>query len=136
MKRCISCTEFKPVEEFNKDKQRVDGYNVACKCCTRLRAKRHYNGVAGEQIRKRSRTVSTSNRKILSEMKSTLGCKLCKENDPVCLGFHHTDPREKDFTIAHYMACSIEKLKMEIQKCVCLCSNCHKKVHAGKIELK
>ena len=30
----------------------------------------------------------------------------------------------------------IKKLLAEIKKCVCLCSNCHRKVHAGIINLE
>lgn len=43
--------------------------------------------------------------------------------------FHHRDPREKDFTIS----ASTSRLAMwdELDKCVLLCSNCHRETHAG-----
>ena len=46
------------------------------------------------------------------------------------LEFHHLDPNEKDFGIGGSTR-SFEFLKKEVDKCVMLCSNCHKEVHAG-----
>lgn len=61
------------------------------------------------------------------------GCLLCPEKTPCCLSAHHLDPSGKDFDIS--MACkkgvSIEALKAELEKCVCVCENCHRKIHAG-----
>ena len=52
------------------------------------------------------------------------------------LDFHHKNPSEKEFTIGQHRNKSKEKLLEEIEKCVCLCSNCHRKVHAGIINLE
>jgi hypothetical protein len=49
------------------------------------------------------------------------------------LEFHHINPFEKDFTISGKTV-STEVLKQELDKCVMLCSNCHKEVHAGLFE--
>jgi hypothetical protein len=49
------------------------------------------------------------------------------------LEFHHINPSEKDFTISGKTV-STEVLKQELDKCVMLCSNCHKEVHAGLFE--
>jgi len=46
------------------------------------------------------------------------------------LDFHHLDPSKKDFQIGG-KTISWERIKAEIQKCVLLCSNCHREVHAG-----
>ena len=61
------------------------------------------------------------------------GCAICREMEPCCLSAHHIDPSEKEFTIGEAMkiSCSIDMLKAELLKCVCLCHNCHSKVHAG-----
>lgn len=46
------------------------------------------------------------------------------------LEFHHLDPKEKDFTISHYNATSQwEKIKKELDKCILVCSNCHREIH-------
>lgn len=47
------------------------------------------------------------------------------------LSFHHTDPREKDFSICEETDLPIEELLAEIEKCVLLCYRCHFGWHAG-----
>lgn len=48
------------------------------------------------------------------------------------LEFHHKDPSKKDFGISKGgINKSWEKLKTELDKCVLLCSNCHKEIHYG-----
>lgn len=44
------------------------------------------------------------------------------------LEFHHKDPNEKDFTISG-KSWSFERLKKEADKCILVCSNCHKEIH-------
>lgn len=44
------------------------------------------------------------------------------------LEFHHIDPTKKDFTISG-KSWSIERLKKEADKCILVCSNCHKEIH-------
>jgi len=47
------------------------------------------------------------------------------------LEFHHKDPTEKDFSVAHARLTSFsERVKRELDKCELLCSNCHREVHA------
>lgn len=45
------------------------------------------------------------------------------------LEFHHTDPNEKDFTISSNKNLSFKKIKKELDKCILLCSNCHREKH-------
>ncbi|MFA7289203.1 MAG: hypothetical protein WC055_10025 [Melioribacteraceae bacterium] len=51
------------------------------------------------------------------------------------LEFHHLIPEEKDFTIGQYKNRSFENLKSELDKCVLLCSNCHREVEGGIVLL-
>lgn len=70
------------------------------------------------------------------EYKSTLKCQLCGEAESCCLDFHHIESDKKDFSVAtRSRYTSLTKLKEEIDKCVVLCSNCHRKVHAGIAQL-
>ena len=47
------------------------------------------------------------------------------------LGFHHEDPSIKDFGIsAGGMSRKWEDIKRELDKCICVCSNCHIEIHA------
>ena len=43
------------------------------------------------------------------------------------LHFHHISPNDKDFSIGG-MSISWHKIKMEIKKCVLVCSNCHAEI--------
>ena len=51
------------------------------------------------------------------------------------LDFHHLDPKEKDFEISG-KSYAMDRLLKEVDKCVLLCSNCHREVHAGYLTLK
>jgi transposase-like protein len=52
------------------------------------------------------------------------------------LEFHHLDPNEKRFPLAHRgLSQGIAKLRAESAKCVLLCSNCHAEVESGLIDL-
>lgn len=47
---------------------------------------------------------------------------------PAVYDFHHKDPNEKEFNWGKYRT-SWAKLQPELDKCVLLCSNCHREVH-------
>lgn len=51
------------------------------------------------------------------------------------IDFHHTDPNEKDFTIASRVSVKRETLIAEINKCIILCKICHGELHAGLWQL-
>lgn len=53
------------------------------------------------------------------------------------LELHHLDPNEKDFDFTKKQTASFEKIKKEADKCILLCSNCHKEEHERlRLELK
>lgn len=63
-------------------------------------------------------------------------CCVCGEQEKCCLDFHHIDPIEKDMEIARlYKYGSLKRIMKEIEKCVVLCANCHRKVHAKLIKI-
>ena len=43
--------------------------------------------------------------------------------------FHHTDPLTKDKGIGQIISLGWEKVKIELNKCVLLCANCHRETH-------
>ena len=63
-------------------------------------------------------------------------CYYCDETEPVCLDWHHIDPNKKSFSISggNLVSKSIGAIKNEITKCVCICSNCHRKFHTGLLK--
>ena len=60
-------------------------------------------------------------------------CMLCGYDRCLeALDFHHIDPKKKDFGLSEKgMTRSWDKIKMEIDKCVLICANCHREIHAG-----
>ena len=60
-------------------------------------------------------------------------CELCGyDKCQEALQFHHINPEEKEFGIAKKGITYVwETLKLELDKCICLCANCHAEVHAG-----
>lgn len=68
---------------------------------------------------------------VFDQFKQTLKCRLCPEDDHWTFDMHHLDPSTKDRSIGDMIAFgwSWPRIIVEIQKCVCLCANCHRKVH-------
>jgi hypothetical protein len=68
----------------------------------------------------------------LLQLKSTFSCSVCGEGDIDCLDFHHLDKTAKDINVAQVIeyGWSKERILQEMDKCICLCSNCHRKLHA------
>lgn len=59
------------------------------------------------------------------------GYKKCKQ----ALEFHHLE-NDKDFGISSKgYTRSWKKVKKEINKCVLVCANCHREIHAGLTQL-
>ena len=62
-------------------------------------------------------------------------CQCCGYSRCIeALEFHHLDPNIKSFTISGKSK-SFNSLKSEVDKCILVCSNCHKEIHAGLINI-
>lgn len=59
-------------------------------------------------------------------------CAICKQSyPPVVMDLHHKDPTVKDNHVSDMVrSSSYQKLQEEIDKCVVLCANCHRLLHA------
>lgn len=109
------CTEIKKCKihgdtEFVK---RSDGY-FRCKKCA-------VNAVVKRRVILKEQAI---------EYKGG-SCERCGyDKSKRALEFHHLDPKEKDFGIAHKgYTRSWEKVKKELDKCILVCSNCHAEIH-------
>ncbi|MDX6701988.1 MAG: hypothetical protein QOF26_2214 [Baekduia sp.] len=65
-------------------------------------------------------------------------CVVCGYDRCVrALEFHHIDPGEKRFALAHRgLSLALATLRAEAAKCVLLCSNCHAEVEDGLLDLQ
>ena len=134
IKVCNTCHQEKNITDFRKDKSQRDGYTDRCKPCRRLYDKANYCKYRASATIRNTNRYHTSKNEII-KYKESRGCLVCKETDHVCLEFHHLDPNKKDFTIGEQVMRNWKTILPEIEKCVVLCSNCHRKFHAGRFAL-
>ena len=91
----------------------------------RQKGKEHYQKYK-EKYAARSKDVRARNYAIMNEYRKD-GCTRCDEKDPACLDFHHLGG--KDAKVSSLVNCSEQRLRAEIEKCIVLCANCHRKEH-------
>jgi hypothetical protein len=101
----------------------------------RYRRERYQNDPAfrarhHEQVRLTRHRQRAAAREVVEQAKGP-GCSVCGERDPVCLDFHHVSG-SKDFSLGDVMRgrYSVERIKAELRKCIVVCANCHRKLHA------
>lgn len=71
------------------------------------------------------------NKEIYNDHKTK--CCICGENAKCCLEFHHI--KEKNFNISKSLKhITPQQLLDELKLTVCICKNCHSKLHNGIIK--
>ena len=82
----------------------------------------------------KSKTISALRRAMKKQAVKELGgkCEICGYDKCIdALEFHHLDPSQKDFGISQKgYTRSWENVKKELDKCIMVCSNCHKEIHS------
>lgn len=64
-------------------------------------------------------------------------CEICGYDKCIdALEFHHLDPEEKEYGLSNGNTASFEKMKSEADKCILVCANCHREIHAKQREEK
>ena len=113
-KQCPACGKTKQKSNFSKNAARYDGLQAQCKECKKASDAKHYSENKEKQLQR-----NKDNRK-----------------ESCCLDFHHpNDDKETGVSVLACAACR-NKLWKEIAKCVVVCANCHRKIHAGLITFK
>lgn len=135
-KICKRCNEEKSISEFHKRVRCKDGYAIYCKKCnnaintksyhTYWQKRRQYNDAYHykriEQLRL-----------IMDSIKVKYGCCFCGYNEyAVALDFHHVDLDTKLHNVASLINRKVktETLYNEMEKCLIVCSNCHRLIHS------
>lgn len=60
-------------------------------------------------------------------------CSSCGYNKCIqALDFHHTDPSIKDGDFSNSRSWSDKRFFTKLDKCILLCANCHKELHANE----
>jgi len=131
-KKCNFCEKTYNISEFNWKIKRLNKKANKCKQCTNEYSRKHY-AEHGHKYRE-SNKVNTerykkAGRKLVYEFKLSNPCTSCSESNPVVLEFHHLDPKTKRNDVSNMAThgYSIESIEKEIEKCIILCANCHRK---------
>jgi len=68
-------------------------------------------------------------RQFIQDYKLSKGCSICGYNKcGAALEFHHVKD-DKNFEVGKSMSRTFDIIKIEMEKCIILCANCHKELH-------
>ena len=138
MKKCSVCLVDKDLNNFHFKSKPKGTIRSICKDCASIISKEHYinhKEVYKARAASNNKMYKNRNRDYINDYKRSSGCHFCGENEPVALDFHHIDHKKQNVSRMCNSSISLEAIKIEIEKCVVLCSNCHRKLHAGLISL-
>ena len=133
-KVCTKCGLEKDIEEFPWKKRWLGKRHAVCKPCTAERSK----SIQDEdkethiaRVRVNTQRYRQTAREYVLEYLSTHPCSQCGEPDPRVLEFHHIGEKSNEVSRLVGLG-SIGKVKQEIEKCVVLCANCHRRLTADE----
>lgn len=81
-------------------------------------------------VAERSKLARLKTKEWYNELMEDKFCKRCGESDSIVLEWHHKDPSQKDMGVSDMLQRRGKKTILEeIEKCICLCANCHRRLH-------
>lgn len=137
MKKCSSCKSEKPISDFSR--KTGDKLHSHCKACQSKKAKLHYKKNKDKyktKARANNKKYKERNKSYIRDYKLSKGCSFCEEKEPACLDFHHVESKRENVSKLASFSLSLENIRAEIDKCIVVCSNCHRKIHAGIIQVE
>ena len=130
--RHVRCMAYKDIEVRRaKDRERYYKNQEQQKA----RSRKHYEANR-DKILERTRANRVELRDACDEWKLARGCQVCGYRKCAkALDAHHL--RDKEFGIGESLAknISLERLSSELEKCIVLCANHHRELHAGVIKI-
>jgi hypothetical protein len=130
MKTCSRCKNQKPITDFNFKKKDLGIRQKACKECTRLEVRKHYEQNRQyylEKSRKRNKKQRKITRRYIFEYLSAHPCIDCGESNPIVLEFDHKSGKLDNVSRFLQRNYPLDTIKKEIKKCEIRCANCHRK---------
>jgi hypothetical protein len=125
MKTCSDCKQEKQLDDYTFDKSR-NRYLSVCKKCTAIRTEA-YRQTHKDKWKIDNKKHSEKRNKLINEWKSK-GCAKCGDTRSYVIDAHHIDPTQKQFSIGTSIR-GIKPTQQELEKCIPLCSNCHREFH-------
>ena len=111
MYKCTQCGET------NKEKMMHKGGGRKCKSLCKLC---HNRNVQERGLENKRKAIEYKGGK----------CQICGYKKSVsALEFHHKNASEKDHNFKHYRYWKFDRIKIELDKCILLCANCHREQH-------
>lgn len=117
-------TYYRDYYRNNKDRIKQQRDNDKYKAAQKLRAKKVRN-----RARRVIDTVKLANGCLHPE------CKWAGDFQACCLDFHHLGTSTKQYCLALMLTRPIDAIKAEMRKCTILCTNCHRLVTHGLIDV-
>jgi predicted HNH restriction endonuclease len=134
LKKCTECKIEKELDQFYNSKAGKYKKTSKCKVCLDIANKKW--DIANKE--RNSKYKYDRRQNIKKQLFDYLGgkCKICGLIDHMsCYDFHHVNPQEKEKEVSYIAGYSLKRAMKEVEKCILLCSNCHRKLHAGVIEV-
>lgn len=135
MRKCRVCgitadTE-KDLDLFVSNKNSPFGKANICKRCKREETKQEYKHNPNKRIEQQKTHRQTKKIKaIVYKGGECVRCGIKYNGTNACIfDFHHTDPKQKDFSPSNNRHRPWSVYKEEVDKCILLCSNCHRLEH-------
>lgn len=124
----------KDLEKFKSHPASKYGRKLICKQCHSIQLTKH---------RKENRDKVNAYNKAKGRTNKIKGillkggkCEHCglsyNTTNATIFDFHHVKPLDKEFRMGGVVISSLKRFLKELEKCILLCSNCHRLVHNDK----
>lgn len=133
MRTCTKCKQEKPLRDFGRKASRSDNTHPWCKDCNRNEARQFYKDHPDpykKRAKEHKKRLASHLLEFANNLKIERGCFFCQENTLCVLDFHHVikgSPVTRETN-------SLISFQTEINKCIIVCANCHRKIHGGLLE--
>lgn len=131
-KKCSKCNiEKDNTEYFFRNKEKEILHSI-CKDCKREIDRKSYTKNSNDRQNKIRESAIRNREKLflyVDTLRKNSKCSKCNDSRHYVLDFHHLRDKKKQVMEFVNSGCSLELLKKEIEKCILLCSNCHRELH-------
>lgn len=131
----LNLVEIEELKEYYKTHTKEETairFNISISTVTKYKVKKRIVLTDIERVENNYKKVKNFRKRIKEKAVDYKGgkCIICGYNRCIkALDFHHLDPTEKDFNISRNCNKAWDKVKLELDKCILVCSNCHREIH-------